>query len=406
MRAIRTLTTAALAASLLAVPALSLGQSDDADDTLLPLARQPSGALPLEGTPWRLQWFRWKGVEREPGPEVAARMSLAQGQLQASGGCTTFKGSYGTIGPAIDFKLQKLKENDCAEQTTMVQLAMVDGLDDATRFEIAATAAGGQLTLLDQAGTTLLRFGLDDVGRFTTTLGPAEWSLTAYTVEGTRFEPDPEAASNLIFSPAKSNQARRRASGSVLGSTGCNGFTGEFFLQANVMSFGQLQVTDAPCAASMTPQEAAILEVFEATATGVTFPSDEMVMTSADSGTSLEYRAVPALEGSTWLRAPDAAGDPVTLRLEAGEATGEGPCGAYRADYATDGVFITFTNVRGTGDDTCAATRAERKLLRALRSAVTLDREPARNTSRPRLTLRDARGAALARFEYPFSNAP
>ena len=238
MRAIRSLALAALTASLLASPALTLGQSLDVDGETLPLARQPDGLLPLEGTPWRLQWYRWKSTEREPGPEVAARMTLIAGRLEASGGCTAFKGLYGTLGQAIDFKLSKLKDNDCAEQTTMVQLAMVEGLKDAAHYAVGEADGASRLTLFDEAGTEALRFGLDDVGSFSATLGPAEWSLVGYTVEGTRFDPDPEATPNLLFGPTKSNQARRRASGSVLSSTGCNGFMGEFYPHANVASFG------------------------------------------------------------------------------------------------------------------------------------------------------------------------
>jgi heat shock protein HslJ len=409
MRVFRILVLVALAASLLTGPALTVGQSSSPGaDASQPLARRPDGRLPLESTPWRLRSYRWQDGQRRPGPEVAARLRLEAGQLEASGGCTPFKGTYGTSGPAIDLRLKGLRQNDCGEQTTMVQLAMVDGLRDAARYEIDEADDESQLALFDDGGTELLRFGLDDVSTFAGTQARAEWRLSAFTVDGQQREPDPEATPNLVFLPEQGSEARRRSSGEVLGSTGCNGFRGTFSLHANVMSFGDLSVTDAPCGQSTTAQQDAILEVFEATAVMVRFPADRMILASSDSRTALEYLAVPALEGSTWERAARAGsepGDPVTLRLESGTASGEGPCGAYVADYVTDGLFITFSDVRGADDGPCEAVEEERRLFKALRSTVSLGRDQKR-PGRPRLTLRDARGEALVRFEYPFGSAP
>mgnify|MGYP001816276558 FL=1 len=410
MRPIRTLAVAAIVVSLVATPALALGQSSDPEAKgSLPQALQPDGRLPLEGTPWRLQWYRWKDAERQPGPEVAARMTLRAGELEASGGCTAFKGSYGTVGEAIDFQLKRLKDNDCGEQTTMAQLAMVDGLRDAARFEIGGADGASRLTLFGQAGTELLRFGLDDSGPITHRVTSAEWLLTAYTIDGSRQAPAPNARPNLILSPDTYKAAKRRATGAVLSSTGCNGFTGEFYARGNVMSFGELSITDAPCPEALVPQQEAILAVFDATAVRTSTRPDTLVLASADSDVSLEYRAVPALEDYTWVRSPRLPrdeGDWTTLKLESGRATGEGPCGPYSADYATDGRFITFSDVQGAGSDGCERTKDERKLLAALRNAVLIDRDRARSTAMPRLTLRDARDKVLIRFEYPFGNAP
>lgn len=409
MRLFRILALTALVASLLAAPSVAVGQSPGPDaDPGLPLARQPDGRLPLEGTPWRLRSYRWHDGQREPGPEVAARMRLEAGRLEASGGCTSFKGTYGVSGAAIDLALKGLGQNDCGEQTTMVQLAVVDGLRDAARYEIGGVDEGSQLALFDHSGTELLRFGLDDVSTFAGTQARAEWRLSAFTVGGEEREPDSDVTSNLVFLPQQGNEARRRSSGEVLGSTGCNGFRSTFFLHANVMSFGDLSVTDAPCGESTGAQQDAILEVFEATAVMVRFPADRMILTSSDSGSSLVYVAVPALEGSTWMRASRADSeprDPVTLRLESGTASGEGPCGAYAADYVTDGLFITFSDVRGAADAACEAVEEERRLLKALRSTVSLGRDQKR-PALPRLTLRDAQGEPIMRFEYPFGSAP
>jgi heat shock protein HslJ len=407
---LRSLFAATLVVALMSGSGPALAQSVDPGlSGTLPLARQPDGLLPLEGTPWRLRSYRWKDVERRPGPEVAARVRLQAGKLEASGGCTAFKGSYGTSGSAIDFKLTRLEQNDCGEQTTMVQLAMVDGLRRTARFETSATGGESQLWLFDHDGAELLRFSLDDVSSFAGTRVRTEWLLTGFSVDGGQHEADATTAANVSFSPRRRNEAKARTSGDVLGSTGCNGFRGEFSLAANVLSVGQLSATDAPCAQSTQLQQEAILEVFDASAITVAFPPDRMVLTSTDGDTALEYRALASVEGTTWFRSPlpdFGASDPVTLRLAAGVASGQGPCGAYSADYVTDGLFITFSDVRGADDGACVAAKEERKLLAALRASVRVDRDAAEGGRSPRLTLRDARGKRLARFISPYDRAP
>lgn len=409
MRALRILSAATVAAALLSSPAPTFAQPDDpGTGGPVPLARQPDGRLPLEGTPWRLRSYWWKGVERVPGPEVAARMRLEAGRLEASGGCTPFNGTYGTTGSAIDVKLERVRKNDCGEQTTMVQLAMVAGLRQAARFETSVVGGESGLSVFDHGGVLRLHFGLDDVSSFAGTRATTEWLLTGFTFDGTRQDAGGDASAQITFSPGRANEAKGRTSGEVLGSTGCNGFRAAFSISANVMSLGELSTTDAPCAPSTLVQQEAVLDVLEASAIAVSFPPDRMTLTSSDSGTTLEYQAVPSTEGSTWFRSPmptEGEGDPVTLRLSAGMATGEGPCGPYSAGYVTDGVFITFSDARGSDDGVCEKAKDERRLLTALRSAVRIERD-ARGGIPPRLTLRDARGKALIRFISPYGNAP
>jgi heat shock protein HslJ len=83
----------------------------------------------------------------------------------------------------------------------------------------------------------------------------------------------------------------------------------------------------------------------------------------------------------------------MTLRLDAGRATGQGPCGSYSGSYASDGVFLTFADIVGSDDEECGMSRTEKALLAALRSTVMVDR------ARPELRLLDAAGRVLARFK-------
>lgn len=399
MRALRSAVSLALAVTLLALPLGTLAQEpapvgDSAAD--LPLALQPDGQLPLEGTPWRLREYRWKGDLRQPGPEVAATLRLSAGALRASGGCTDFRGSYGVVGSAISFTLRKLGDNDCAEQTTMVQLGLVDGLRRAASFELVADEdEASQLVLRSAIGNELLRFEHDQVGA----LDVGEWQLQAYTLDGERTAAAVDQAAVMSFDATASNGAQRSSSGRLTASSGCNAVIAEYYQHADVMSFGPLELTDAPCLPEITAQEAAMVAVLDATALWAELSPDHLSLTSLDTGDSLELVSTSPLEGSTWLLAKfPVAGEPtenVALWLDDGRVSGEGPCGSISATYATDGYFLTFSDVAGEADKECPAATAERALLAAMRTVVRLDRD------QPQLRMLDAFGAVVLRFKAP-----
>ena len=394
-RPLRVLLALALAASLLALPSAALGQPDDS--VSLPLARAPDDRLPLVGTPWRLEGYRDRDTERVPGPEVAAWMALGADGLRASGGCTLFRGRYGRTGAAIDIRPRGLKRNDCAEQTTMVQLAMVKGLRRASSFEIigGTESMDDKLVLRDGDGVELLRFGLDDVG----TLEMADWRLASYTADGRTVPAAEEQPAVVSFRPERASVARRSASGQLTGSTGCNGVVAGFSRSADVLSVGPLDRTDAPCTPELAAQETAMLRVLEATSQTLSLPPDRLVLTSSDTGERLDFVSQRPLEGSTWLLAGGPGitepGSEVTLSLSDGVVAGEGPCGAYRGRYATDGVFVTFAGLEGGAGDACDDRTSEAALLDGLRRAVRLDRE------QPGLRLLSVFGEPTLRFSSP-----
>ncbi len=324
-------------------------------------------------------------------------MRLGPADVLASGGCTRIKGRYGVAGAAIRFKLRGLRENDCPEQTTMVQLAMVDGLRKASSFEIVPGGSPGadELVLRGASGVELLRFGLDDIDA----LDLADWLLTSYSRDGAVVAAVPDQPAILSFRPTQDDAIRRISTGPITGSSGCNGVIAEFDRHADVLSFNQLERTDAPCGPELAAQEDAIVSVLDSTALTLSLPADHLVLTSTDSGDSLEFVSQRPLEASTWLldtgrRAADAS-SAVTLRLDDGLAAGEGPCGPYHAKYVTDGIFITFYDVEGSGDDACPAVKSEQALLSGLRSTVLLDRDQAQ------LRMLDALGLVTARFDRP-----
>lgn len=380
-----------LAIAALVAPGTAAAQ----DDTDLPRALRPAATAPFEGTSWRLRDYMRRGVARQAGPEVAAWMQLRGGRLIGSGGCTRIKGSYASIGAALKVNLGEPKPPTCGEQTTLVQLALVEGLASAVAYELQAadSARATELSIADETGAEVLRFVVDDAARLT----GAEWRLEAFTVDGQRTLADPTQVAVLAFNPERGTDSRRRSSGQVVGSTGCNGVVGEYFRQADVLSFGELQTTDAPCSSQLAAQEAAILDVLNATSLAVQLPPDRLLVTSSEDGDVLELVSARPLEGTTWLlrkisKAATPAGT-VTMRLRDGRVSGEGPCGSYAGDYSSDGIFITLTGLAAIDDGDCGARPAQRRFFEALAPAVLLDR------SKGGLRLLDAAGKELARFD-------
>lgn len=400
MRVLRTLAAAGLAVSLLTVPAPSVAQSPDEPSTSpLPQARQPDGRWPLEGTPWRLESYRHRGRSAMAGPEVAAFLELGAGTFDGSGGCSRVRGRYGVSGTVLSLKLQPASKRDCAENVAIVQQAVENGLRKAGSYALEAGAApdGDKLVIYSVTGEELLRYGLDDLA----VLDGVQWRLESYTTGGETMPALTETPALLSFRPQSASVHRRRQSGPISGTSGCNAIVAEYYRSANVLSFGQLGLTDAPCTAELAAQEAAVTAVLEATAVRLDLPADRLTLTSTDTGERLEFVSQVPLEGTTWWLEGSIGGarpaERITLRLEDGQATGEGPCGAYRGSYATDGVFITFSDVVGAGEEECEGARVERAIIGALRRTAVVDR-----TSEG-LTFRTARGNRTLTFGRPFA---
>jgi heat shock protein HslJ len=396
MRCCRLLAPLTIAALLSLSPAMASATSTGSPPDG-PLALQPAGRSPLQGTPWRLEGYHHRGSERVPGPGVAAWMRLGPASVRGSGGCTTIDGGYGSVGTAVAFRLRPQQQNDCAGQTRLVQRAMYGGLRRAASFEVVpgTEPMGDKLVLHSAAGVELLRFGLDDIG----TLDQADWRLTSYTTEGRTIPASAEQPAILSFQPRRDDPARRTSVGPATGSTGCNGVVAEFRRRADVLRFTDLERTDAPCTPELAAQEEAMMAVLRATSLTLSLPPDQLVLTSSDTGERLGFVSQRPLEGTTWLlraRArPDDPGRTVTLMLQDGLASGEGPCGEYGATYVTDGLFITFSAVEAAAADTCSDPGSERALLAGLRSAVLVERD------RSTLRLVDASGRVVLRFTSP-----
>ena len=142
-----------------------------------------------------------------------------------------------------------------------------------------------------------------------------------------------------------------------------------------------------------------MVAVLDATSLSLRLPPDQLILVSGDTGDTLEFLSSQPLQETTWLlqeitKAPQSA-DTVTMWLGNGAVSGEGPCGPYAGRYATEGMFITFTELGGSGASDCQARTPERDLLRALRRSVLLGHVDGD------LLLLDAAGKVLVRFSHP-----
>lgn len=401
MRVPRTLLTAAVAGALLAAPTLSAAQSEAVSDAAaVPLARQPDGRLPLVGTPWRLIAYVHGGRAGVPGPEVAAFIEFGTRLYEGSGGCSKVAGEYGATGEALDTKPRKPRKRDCAENLMIVQQAVENGIGRAAAFEIipGTEALGDELVIYSVTGAEVLRYGLDDLAL----LDGGEWRLESYTVGGEIVPASDEMPGLLSFRPDSDAVYKRRQSGPLSGTTGCNGIVAQFQRRSDVLSFSDLDLTDAPCSPELTAQEMAMTAVLGAPTVRLDMPADRLVLTSTDGEDHLDLVSQIPLEGTTWWLSFTAADGSIgnerySLRLEEGKAAGQGPCGAYSATYVTDGAFITFTDAKGARDAECGELRTEQALISGLRRSVAVERRA------DSLRFRDARGNRTLSFDRPFA---
>jgi heat shock protein HslJ len=372
------------------------GAAQDASQPSPSVPPSESSPYPLEGAPWRLVGHRWLDQQRATAPEVVARASFVDGRIRGSGGCNLLTGTYSQKALAISTEVSSRTGRSCAEQTMLVERALLHGLDVAATFRILPGAEPWQaeLRISDEFGNEQLRFRVDDAGALTV----GEWRLESYTVGGLTTSADPDQRSVLAFVAARTVAVTGRVSGDLVGSSGCNGIVAAFSQHGSVLSIARIERTRAPCEPAIAAQEEALLSILDATAMTLELPPGRLALTSADGGDRLDFTNSHPLEDNTWLlaRLPDgsAARGEVTLRLDDGIVSGEGPCGSYSGRYETNGVLIRIGGLASV-DGACPDVEAARRYLSALRRTRFAD------LTQPTLRLRDRFGATTVRFRGP-----
>jgi heat shock protein HslJ len=392
-----------IGAVLACLPLGALGQSPG--PTVSPFPSQsppialPAIALPLEGTPWRLRSYIEDDGQRQAPPEVAAWMSLRAGGLVGHTGCAPLRGRYGTMGEVIRFELvdAPAEAADCGARAARLDKATREGLRRAAAFELVPPDGPftDSLVFRDGSGAETLRFDVDDIGGLET----EEWQLVSYTVDGQTEAAAASLPAVLAFRSDGGSGSQRSSAGNVTGSSGCNGILGTYTRAGDVLSFAALELTEAACPADLLAQEAAILGVLQAPSVTLGLSPDRLTLTDTVAGDALDLVTATPFEGSTWLLGSipgkPRPKTPVTLRLDGGVVSGEGPCGAYTGTYRTDGLFVSIRELRATAEADCPRRERQRELFSALERATLLERD------RPVLGMLDAKGQVVVRFKRP-----
>jgi heat shock protein HslJ len=151
--------------------------------------------------------------------------------------------------------------------------------------------------------------------------------------------------------------------GGIGGSGGCNSYFGSYTLDGDEVTFGEMGSTLIACEPPAGDVEAAYFANLETVATWF---SDGGSLTLLDSGGDPVMRLVPAdvepmpvdsIEGLTWRLQEQAIdgqlaalpeGATVTLLLDAGQASGNGGCNDYFAEYTLDGTSLSFGEIGST----------------------------------------------------------
>jgi heat shock protein HslJ len=326
-------------------------------------------------------------------------MSLRSGELIGDTGCGPLRGRYGTMGQVIRFELldSRAAPRGCGARASRLDRAAREGLRRAASFELTPPSGPftDSLVLRDGSGAEILRFDVDDIGDLET----EEWRLASYTVDGQTNAAAASLPAVLAFRPDGGPRPQRSSSGDITGSSGCNGFVGTYTRHGDLITFDDLEPTEAACPADLAAQEAAMLDVLRAPSVTLALAPDRLRLSTDGTRDALELVTVTPLEGSTWLLGsipgkprPKA---PVTLRLDDGVVTGEGPCGAYAGTYQTDGLFVSIRDLRAEAEADCPRRERQRELFSALERATLLERD------QPVLVMLDAQGQLVARFKRP-----
>ncbi|CAN5625917.1 hypothetical protein BH24CHL9_BH24CHL9_12830 [soil metagenome] len=377
--------------------------------------------FPLEGTRWRLVGHRLDDGLTTVSPEVAARLTLVGGRARAGVGCGPVRASYSLVDPptpavslepvpsgpiepaaseslgpsasasprdegagsTLRFEGIQPSERPCPVPTAAVGDALIEGLAASSRYVIEPGSEAGQATLRiqDAAGLDVLAFRVDDAS----SLPFGQWLLP---IAGT----DPAV---LSFDPRSMG---RRSRGRVLGSTGCNSISASYELQGSSLELRGLETSDLACAPSIAAQEAAVLALLRAEALVVELPAGRLILRDPRSGERLVFTSERPLEGPTWqltgLGDRDLPDLTVTLRLEGGTVSGEGPCVPYAGTYRTNGPLIELSDLQ-VDEQACPRRGYERAFLRALRQTAFVDMRG------PDLILQDAAVRAVATLRRP-----
>jgi heat shock protein HslJ len=271
----------------------------------------------LAGTRWEL--------DGAPAVASATLEFLDASQVTGSGGCNRYGGSYAIEGDTITFSEIASTLMLCADEAVGQQeTAFFEALGSATRYE------------LTDEGLTIW-YGDDRELRFVAgkTLVGTQWRLESLG------ETAVVAGSVVTLTFGADN--------TVMGSGGCNNFSGTYMLNGDGVTFSPLVSTKMACA-GISQQEAAFFEAL-GSATRYELTDEGLTIWYGD-GQELHF--VATLAGTQWQlqsigETPVVAESIVTLTLGTDNTVmGSGGCNSFSGTYETDADAITFSPLMST----------------------------------------------------------
>ncbi|MFV2063449.1 MAG: META domain-containing protein, partial [Chloroflexota bacterium] len=252
-----------------------------------------------------------------------------------------------------------------------------------------AVAALMTVTLLSTLNSAVLAGGDSEPAEPT----GIEWTLTSITTEGSTTAVPEGVLATL-----------RLDAGAANGSGGCNSFFSDYVIDGRTLSFGPIGATKKFCEGPEQGIEDAYLAALGSVAYWDIDENGSLSLQDEAQTELLSFSAATGgIEGISWLLRWQAVGDTqaevpdgilVSLRMEDGEAGGNGGCNSYSTSYTIDGASITFGRIASTLM-ACqeSASSVESDYLANLASVATWDSDGAT------LTFGSAAGFDLLQYE-------
>ncbi len=217
----------------------------------------------LEGTDWRAASLLMDGLlTRVPG-DVPVTLRLEDGRAGGVAACNTYSGGYSLDGASLLFGPLASTEMACEEPRMSIEAAFLEALGATTTQRLT----GGQLELMDGAGTTLVVLAAAPLA----TSIEGTWKL-AELVMG-----------DMVALVQSDATVTFGADGSLTGSTGCNNLMSDYVVDAAAIKVAPVATTKMACidegAASI---ETALLAALESAATWAISPDGWLMLQGAD----------------------------------------------------------------------------------------------------------------------------
>jgi heat shock protein HslJ len=329
----------------------------------------PASAQGDEFDPRRIEW-PWQLLElHESGqatlvpPGIGITASLYRGVLTVEGACSTARGEYSLNEGSIAISPPEIETRGCDPAIQAVDDAFFAALQRVRTWRAGggcegttdATCQPATLSLLDEVG--------EPVMTMTGATLPADPGLSRWELGRIG---DGEGSIRQII-PGVQPWMEFQRGGHVVGDSGCGSFLGDYTVNSNTVSVGDI-VTQAPdCPEALRAQADTIITTLGEVTDFEVLPAG-LVLRDANGLTRLAF--VPALDlgGRTWtpfeiLTDGEALENARTnlqtsaVRFAGRQATGRTVCRSFRGETLSSGLARTVFEVAPAPDVKCRRTR-------------------------------------------------